>query len=219
MTSIQVWDWPLRLCHWGLAVAIVGAYGTAELGWLDMEWHFRFGYLALGLVLFRLLWGIAGTRHSRFASFLRGPGAVIAYLRGGSAQARAWVGHSPLAGWATLMLLLAVLVQVSSGLFNYDDIEWFGPLYDFAGRDLQRLAHRVHDQAFWALLGLIALHLLAILWYLLRGRNLIPAMLHGRQQGQSEQAAEAFPWWRFAVVLLIVLASVYVISNAPALFL
>lgn len=217
-SQILVWDWPLRLCHWGLLLALVGAYGTAELGWLDMSWHFRFGYLALGLVLFRLLWGLLGTRHARFASFLAGPAAVIGYLRTGRQAAGRWVGHTPIAGWATVVLLSAVLVQAFSGLFNYDDIEWFGPLHDFVSRDWQKLAHRIHDQAFWVLLGLVALHLLAIVWYLLRGRNLVPAMLHGRQEGSVEQAAEALPMLRLAIAVAIAFATVLVVAYAPQLF-
>lgn len=186
-----VWDWPLRLLHWGLLVAVIGAYGTAELGWLGMEWHFRFGYLALGLVVFRLLWGFLGTRHARFSSFLTGPVALWAYLRAGFGGGRVWVGHSPLGGWASMALLLALLIQAGSGLFNGDDIEWFGPWFDLVAADTQRWAHRIHDQAFYVLLGLIALHLLAVLGYLLlRGQNLVLPMLHGYKAVGPDEGAE-----------------------------
>ena len=79
MTTI--WDLPLRLFHWLLAFTLVGSYVTHELGTAWLEWHMRLGYTALGLVLFRLAWGFAGSRHARFASFLTGPGPAIGYAR------------------------------------------------------------------------------------------------------------------------------------------
>jgi cytochrome b len=199
-----VWDWPLRLVHWGLVLAVLGAYGTAELGWLSMDWHFRFGYLALGLVVFRVLWGFLGTRHARFASFLSRPSQLWAYLRAGFGGARVWVGHSPLGGWASVVLLLAVLIQAGSGLFNGDDIEWFGPWFDVVGAQAQRLAHQIHDQAFYVLLGLIALHVLAVLAYLLlRGQNLVLPMLHGRKPIGADEAAEGIAMARLLAALAL----------------
>ncbi len=217
--SIIVWDWPLRLVHWGLLLALVGAYGTAELGWLDMQWHFRFGYLALGLVIFRLLWGFLGTRHARFESFLTGPKAVWDYLRSGFGGPRHWLGHSPIGGWASVLLLLAVLVQALSGLANGDDIEWFGPLHDLVSGDLQRLASRIHAQALDVLLILIAVHVLAVLGYLLlRGQNLVTPMLHGRKQGSADEAAEPIGWLRLAIAVTITLALMGGVIWAPRIF-
>ncbi|MFQ6686023.1 cytochrome b, partial [Bordetella pertussis] len=79
-TSVRIWDLPTRLFHWAFAAAVIGALVTVKLGGLYMDWHVRFGLTALGLVLFRLIWGFVGPRHARFATFVRGPGAMLAYL-------------------------------------------------------------------------------------------------------------------------------------------
>ena len=79
--SVRVWDVPTRLFHWLLVVLIALQYATAEFHFLDMEWHFRFGYATLALIVFRLLWGIFGSQTSRFSAFVRGPSAVLRHTR------------------------------------------------------------------------------------------------------------------------------------------
>ncbi|MFN9280322.1 MAG: cytochrome b/b6 domain-containing protein, partial [Betaproteobacteria bacterium] len=80
--SVRVWDLPTRLFHWTLALSVVGSIVTAKIGGNAMLWHFRLGYLALGLLVFRILWGFVGGRWSRFGSFVHGPARVWAYVRG-----------------------------------------------------------------------------------------------------------------------------------------
>jgi cytochrome b len=77
---VRVWDLPLRLFHWLLAACLVGSFVTVKTG--SMDWHFRFGYAALALIVFRVLWGFVGPRYARFSSFLFGPSALLTYLRG-----------------------------------------------------------------------------------------------------------------------------------------
>lgn len=203
---VKVWDLPIRLFHWLLVLALIGCYATAELGVLDMQWHFRFGYLILGLLVFRLLWGFVGPRYARFGQFLRGPGAVWAYLRG---DGRRWVGHNPLGGWAVLVLLLAVLFQVVTGLFNGDDIEWFGPLYDLASSSTQKFAHRWHDSGFYVLLALIGIHVLAVLGYLvIKRQDLVSPMVHGSKEGAAEDAAEPGSLMTLLVCIAVSVGSV-----------
>ena len=186
---IRVWDLPTRAFHWLLVLALVGSYATGELGWLDMQWHFRFGYAVLGLILFRLLWGFCGPRYARYSQFLHGPRVVWGYLRG---DGRRWLGHNPLGGWAVIVLLLAVLLQALTGLFNGDDIEWFGPLHDHLSNAGQKLAHRWHDSGVKVLLALAAIHVLAVLGYLLlKKQDLVTPMLHGNKDGEPVQAAES----------------------------
>ena len=80
--AVRVWDLPTRLFHWSLAGLMVVSVATAKIGGAATEWHFRSGYAVLALLVFRLLWGVAGDRYARFAAFVRGPRKVLAYLRG-----------------------------------------------------------------------------------------------------------------------------------------
>ncbi|HZW50719.1 MAG TPA: cytochrome b/b6 domain-containing protein, partial [Rudaea sp.] len=125
---IRVWDLPTRAFHWMLAVLIALQYATGEFHFLDMRWHFWFGYATLVLIAFRVLWGFLGSQTSRFADFLRGPAAVWRYLRSqSSTNLQTRVGHNPLGGWSVIALLASVSVQSVSGLFASDEIDTDGP--------------------------------------------------------------------------------------------
>jgi cytochrome b len=192
----RVWDLPTRLFHWSLAVLIAAQYASGEFGILSMEWHFRLGYATLALVVFRVLWGFAGSRTSRFASFVRGPGAVFGYARDVLAgRAAAGTGHNPLGGWSVLLMLASVAVQSVSGLFSTDDLTETGPL---AGRvsdaAVEWMTH-VHHVNRWVLLLLIVLHLVAVLLHwTLRRENLVAPMWHGRARGVVAPMRAVSPW-------------------------
>ena len=201
--GVKVWDLPVRLTHLGLIICVLGAYGTAEWSWLDMQWHFYFGYGAIVLVLFRVLWGFFGGEHARFRGFLRGPSAVIAYLRGlFGKHTEESVGHSAMGGWAVVLLLSAVFVQAFSGLFNSDDISWFGPLNDRLSYAWIDALHEFHEYFPNILLALIGIHVIAALLYLLLKRqNLIVPMITGRKRQIRAADARAAPLW-LALILL-----------------
>lgn len=82
LKKVRVWDVPVRLFHWCLVLTIIGLFITAKLGGNYMNWHVKLGYTALGLISFRLIWGVIGNRFARFATFIRPPGSVWRYLRG-----------------------------------------------------------------------------------------------------------------------------------------
>jgi cytochrome b len=173
---VRVWDLPIRVFHWLLAALVVGAFVTAKIGGTAMILHERFGVAILALVIFRLVWGVVGSRHARFASFLKGPGAVIAAVRQG------WqgLGHSPLAGWSVLALLGALGLQAISGLFANDDIAFEGPLAARVSGRVSRWLTDLHHTNEWVLIALIGLHLAAIAWYaLVAKRNLVRPMISG----------------------------------------
>ncbi|EKE75045.1 cytochrome b/b6 domain-containing protein [Oceanibaculum indicum] len=178
-----VWDIPTRLFHWLLAGAIVGAYWTGEFGGFDKTWHMRFGYAVLALVIFRILWGLFGSRTARFASFLRGPAAVLAYLRTLTApKAHPTDTHNPLGALSVIALLLAALAQAGSGLFASDDILTEGPLNGLFSGAVDSIANRTHAIAVWFLIALVVLHLAAIAYYRLYKReNLVTAMVTGHR--------------------------------------
>ncbi len=174
----RVWDLPIRLFHWALAVAVIGLIVTGTLG--IMEWHFRLGYTVLALLLFRLVWGFIGGRWSRFATFVYAPRSVLAYLRG-RAPAEHLVGHNPLGSLSVFALLLILAVQVGSGLVADDEIAASGPLTRFVSNATVRLASGWHKaQGKWIVILLASLHLLAVLFYVLvKQQTLVRPMLSG----------------------------------------
>ncbi len=179
-TTVRVWDLPTRIFHWALVASVIGLVITAKLGGDAMAWHFRCGYAVLTLLLFRMVWGLVGGHWSRFRSFLYSPATVLRYLRGQGAPEHS-VGHNPLGSGSVFALLGFLLLQVASGLFSDDEIAALGPLAKFASGAVVRAATFYHAEiGKLILLGLIALHLGAIGFYLLRkDRGLVVAMLHG----------------------------------------
>ena len=205
---VRVWDLPTRLFHWTLVALIVLLYASGEYDLLDMRWHFWAGYATLALLVFRVLWGFAGSQTSRFAEFLRGPGAVIAYVRALGSGAAGGVGHNPLGGWSVIALLSCLLVQAVSGLFASDDIDNEGPLVARVSGYTVKWMTRVHHWNQSLLLALIGLHVGAILVYLLvKHDNLIRPMIGGRRRLANPVAL------RFAHPLL---AWVVLIASAAA---
>lgn len=176
-SGAPVWDLPVRLFHWSIVALIALSWWSAKNGFDDV--HFWSGYALLFALVFRILWGFAGSSTARFATFVRGPSAVRAYLREGS---HGQAGHSPVGALSVLAMLLALLVQIATGLIQIDDEDFIeGPLSGLVGFDTAVLAHEVHEASFNVLLALIALHLLALAYYhLVRRRSLIPPMVTGR---------------------------------------
>ena len=132
-STVRIWDLPTRLFHWGLAISIAGSIISIKTGHTD--WHFRFGYLILTLLLFRLVWGFAGPRYARFSSFPPSLAAAWAHIRGRAAPTP---GHSPLAAWSVYALLASCTFQVVSGLFSNDGIVWDGALRKWITMPSQR---------------------------------------------------------------------------------
>ncbi len=170
---VRVWDPFVRLFHWGTVALFATAFLSSDSQWL----HQPIGYVSLGLVLLRLVWGLVGTRHARFADFVTSPGAVLAYLRDlGQGRARRYLGHNP-AGGAMVVLLLAMLVVVGvSGWMSTTDtffgVPWVDHLHHFT-------AH--------LLLVLVGLHLAGVVVSsLLHRENLIRAMVTGRKDSGKQ---------------------------------
>lgn len=190
---VRVWDLPVRLFHWAIVLLIPALWWTAENDRLDL--HILLGEVMLGLILFRLLWGVLGSSTARFASFVKGPAAVLRYLRGGGRA----VGHSPLGGWSVVAMLLALSVQIGLGLFAIEeDALYEGPLSHLVSYETARVLADRHEMMFNVLLALIALHVLAVLYHLLVKRdNLVTPMVTGRgAAGASGEALAPAPLWR-----------------------
>jgi cytochrome b len=178
--AVRIWDLPTRLFHWALLAAVAGLFATAYGPDTWILWHPRLGYAVLALLLFRLAWGVVGGRWSRFASFIQGPRAVLAYLRH-APGAPASPGHNPLGALAVVTLLAVLLAQVGTGLVSDDEIGFTGPLNHLVSSALGLAAtgwHKGWGQ--WLIVGLVALHVAAIAFYrVVRRERLVGPMLHG----------------------------------------
>ena len=194
LRAVRVWDLPTRLFHWVLALAVVGSVVTAKIGGNATVWHFRLGYLVLGLLLFRLVWGVVGGHWSRFATFVRGPGTVLRYLRGQTRPGEHLdVGHNPLGAGSVLALLTILAVQVGTGLVADDEIASVGPLNRFVDTATGLAAtgwHKTGGQ--WIIIGLVVLHIAAIVFYKVRhGKDLVGPMVRGDKQLAEDAPASA----------------------------
>lgn len=178
---IRVWDLPTRLFHWLLAASVIGCVVTAKIGGGAMIWHTRLGFCVLALIVFRLVWGFVGGHWSRFVRFVYAPGTLVRYLRG---QARPDehldVGHSPTGALSVFAILAVLAVQVGLGLFSDDEIAFIGPLNRYVSTETGLLATSLHKTwGQWLIIGLAALHVLAIVVYLVKRQNLIKPMVDG----------------------------------------
>lgn len=178
---VEVWDLPTRLFHWLLVLLVCLLFYTGLQGKLDL--HMKLGQAVLGLLLFRIVWGFIGNRQARFADFIAGPAAAIAYLRSLFGKpGRRYLGHNPVGGYAVLLMLALLLLQATTGLFTSDDIATDGPLYAKVSGALSARLSTLHRWGFDFLLVVIGLHLAANAFYLLVKReNLIGPMLSGRK--------------------------------------
>lgn len=183
---VALWDLPTRVVHWSLVVLIPFSWWSAENH--DLERHRWSGYAILGLLVFRLIWGFVGSSTSRFAGFLRGPRAVLAYARGSGEKV---LGHNPMGGWSVVALLTLLVAQVGLGLFASDDdgLET-GPLNHLVSFAAAETITELHEIMFNVLVGFIALHIATVLFYqFVRRDNLIAPMLGGSKPLDAEPAA------------------------------
>jgi cytochrome b len=207
-----VWDLPVRLVHWLLAVLIAFSWWSVHNHHTD--WHIWSGCAILTLLIFRLLWGLVGSSTARFANFVRGPRGVAAYLKG------KWtgIGHTPLGALSVIALLVAVAIQVGLGLIAQDeDGLYAGPLSRLVSSDASDTARDMHELWFNVILALIVLHVGAIIFYRVRGKDLIKPMITGRAV-LAEPAApmRGAKWWVAVVCLVISIGVVrWVIAGAP----
>lgn len=187
--SVRIWDAPVRVFHWLMVLCFAGAYLTSE----SETWrlvHVTLGYTMAGLVAFRLVWGFIGTRHARFSSFLRGPEALMRYVRTLlSRHPEHHIGHNPAGALAIVGLLGLTAVISVTGWAAYNDIagEWVAELHEFVANGL---------------LLLVGIHIAGVVvssW--LHRENLARAMVSGRKIGTPEQAI-GNAWWVVAVALL-----------------
>lgn len=212
--KLPVWDLPTRLFHWLLVALIAFSWWSAENDEIDL--HIWSGIAVLSLLLFRLLWGIFGSSTARFSSFVRGPRVVFDYLR----DATSWrvAGHTPLGALSVVALLGMTAVQAGLGLIASDEDGFYeGPLAYLVSAGTSESATELHEDLFNVLLVLIGLHVAAIIYYRLRGKKLVGAMITGK--GDLEPGIAPMRPGRWWVALLCLAAAIgvtrWVIAGAP----
>jgi cytochrome b len=169
--KVLVWDLPTRVCHWLLALSFAGAYLTAESERLR-DVHVMLGYTMAGLVAFRLVWGVVGTRYARFASFAYGPRQVLSYLKSLFTRSpQHYLGHNPAGSWAVYALLGLTALTAAAGYATYNDV---------GGHAMEE----VHEALANGLLALVLVHIAGVAASSLRhGENLVRAMITGYKPG------------------------------------
>ncbi|HKZ73191.1 MAG TPA: cytochrome b/b6 domain-containing protein, partial [Steroidobacteraceae bacterium] len=200
-----VWDLPARVMHWGIVLAGVGSYVTQKVADDAFRLHLWCGYTMLVLVATRIAWGFVGPRHARFASFVRGPRAVLRYAASLVRRPHEiHAGHNPLGGWMVLLLLAMLMAQAVSGLFANDEVLETGPLFGYVTVSTSDALTDLHETLFDWLLVAAGAHIVAVLLYLLvRRENLIVPMLTGRKPAawvRDEEAIDSSRAWLAALI-------------------
>jgi len=213
MKRIKLWDLPTRLFHWSLFALVAAAIISGQVGGNAIDWHGKIGLAIIGLVVFRIVWGFAGSTYARFAQFFPSPASIAAYRRG------EWhgLGHNPIGALAVFALLAMVLAQAVGGLFANDDIAFRGPLFALVGKELSDRITGLHHLASNFLIALVVLHIATVMFYKhVKKNNLIRPMITGWKDvadgaGESARGGGVVA---FIVAVAIAAAAVYAASGA-----
>ncbi len=209
-SRMRLWDLPTRIFHWGLVLCVLAALVSGQIGGGLIDLHGKIGLAVVGLVVFRLVWGVLGSTYARFGQFFPTPAKIKAYLRG------EWQGegHNPLGALSVFGLLALLALQVVTGLFSNDDIAFVGPLFELINKDLSNRLTGLHHLLSNILIVLIVLHVMVIVFYVrAKKQNLVKPMITGWKDGHGESARGG---GIVALLLAIVLSSgaVYGASGA-----
>jgi cytochrome b len=211
---VRVWDLPVRLFHWVLVALLLFQVVSGKLGGRLIEWHLYCGYAVFVLVVFRVLWGFAGSSSARFAGFLARPAAALRFgMRLVSRRAETYAGHNPLGGWMVVALLASLALQVGTGLFSNDGIATDGPLAALVSIEVSDRLTELHNWNLWVVVILSAVHTAAALYHwLVLKEDLIAGMVTGERRlaGSQAPAVIAGPW-RAVLVLGVALAAVWLV--------
>jgi cytochrome b len=178
--EVPVWSRFVRLFHWSLVATVALAWITSEVG---RGLHEPIGWVMVALLALRLAWGLAGRdRAARFASFVRGPAAVVAYARNVLRQrAPRFLGHNPLGGWMVIALMLTLAAVAVTG--------WLVTTDAFFGSEIME---EVHEALAEGVLVLVAVHVAGVIYTGRHQReNLVRAMLTGRKRAPEPQDIDA----------------------------
>ena len=186
--KILIWDVPTRLFHWLLVLGFSVAMVTADPDrWRDV--HVFVGYVVLGLLVFRILWGLLGSRYARFSSFLFAPVEAISYLRDlARGTARRYLGHNPPGSWAIYTLVVLGLLVSVSGLLVLGLEESQGIFRNLAHTPTAEVFKKLHEALSWVMLALVVFHVAGVVVESrVHHENLVLAMITGRKPGEATE--------------------------------
>ena len=207
MFKVKVWDGFVRSFHWLLVFSIAVLYFSIEEGMIEL--HFIAGFFTLALVLTRLIWGLIGSKTARLSALIHSPQAVITSLKTNKTP----LGHSAPGSYMVLLFFILIITQLVSGLMSSDGILTDGPLAQYVSSSTVDFANWLHSLNFDILLYAIGLHVLAIVFYKIKGKPLVKAMIIGTKQQPNEKPAilTKAPWlaWIVFLILLVVLMTTW----------
>lgn len=187
-TKILVWDAPVRVFHWLMVLSFFGAYLTAE----SERWrlvHVTLGYTMGGLVAFRIIWGLMGTRYARFSNFIRGPAAVMQYVKSLlKGQPEHAIGHNPAGAVAIVLLMLLSVVIVATGWAIFNEI----------GTSILSELHELTSNLMLLVVGVHVAGVAVSSW--LHRENLVRAMVTGQKEGAPADGIR-WTWWPVAITI------------------
>lgn len=198
---VLVWDFPVRVFHWLLAISFAGAWFTSE-GEAQQMVHYAFGYSACVLILFRIIWGVVGTRYARFTEFIKGPAETLRHIKSlFKLNQPLRLGHNPVGALVMISLMILILLIGLTGYWSVK--EFLGEYMSGAHEAISNLA-----------LGFVILHVIAaIVMSFLQKENLIKSMIIGKKQGAPEQAIR-YPMYLVGLCLAIAWAySFYLVES------
>jgi len=221
----RVWDAPTRLVHWLLALGVVFQWLSGKYELVPMLWHYYVGYSLLALLVFRIMWGLAGSDTARFVRFVGGPAAALRYVSSvatamragasdGERRAHLHAGHNPIGAVSAIALLASTLLQAVSGLYASDDILDAGPLVAGASAATVGAMSAIHRTNEYALVVLVAVHVAAVAWHARRlDEDLVRAMIDGRKSLPAAPGLRFAPNSRALVLFALAAALVYLVVS------
>lgn len=210
-----VWDLPLRVFHWLFGINILLLWYTAEQG-LE-QYHIWLGFFIIGLLIFRLCWGIWGSKHSQFRHFFPTPKSIIQYMKDRCPET---IGHNPMGSIVVFIMFGMVGLQAFTGLFTFGEL-WAGPYASALGEDITKKLESIHHIIFDYLLWIMGLHVVAAFVYLfIKKQNLILPMITGYKKQEVVPEGEGISsskLWIAGITLIVVAGFVYwcVFVNPP----
>jgi cytochrome b len=219
---VLIWDLPLRIFHWLFACTVIASWYTSDQDNDLIDIHMKLGYFALGLLVFRILWGFVGTKHSLFSSFFPTPNRLRLYIADiRNNQIKNSTGHNPLGSLMVFLMIFLISLQAISGLFINDDVFSSGPYYDSVSKEVEQVMMFLHHNVFDFMIAAIVMHLLAIAYYVrIKKQSLILPMITGKKLENLVNVKDKIKHSKILLAVLLVIAVtafIYwlVVLNAP----